>query len=186
MTPDQVLKTAKAEMQKALDHTLHEFNSLHTGKASPTMVESVKVEAYGSTMSLRDCAAIMTPDARTIQIDPWDKGLLQDIEKAIQKANIGINPSVRGHSIFCPLPELSGDRRKELVKVTHGMAEQGKVGIRAARRNAMDALKVAAKDKEISEDEQKRAEKEVQTETDKFNKEIDDHLKAKEEELMAV
>ncbi len=186
MTPSEILKMVKAEMQKALDHTLHEFNSLHTGKASPTMVESISVEAYGSTMALRDVAAIMTPDARTITIEPWDQSVLKDIEKAIQKANIGINPSIMGNKIFCPLPELSGDRRKELVKVCHGMAEQGKVGIRAARRDGMDGLKAAAKDKEISEDDQKRGEKEVQAETDKFNAEIDKHLKAKEAELMAV
>lgn len=186
MTPDQILPNARAEMKKSLDHTLHEFNSIHTGKASPTMVESVTIDAYGSSMVLRDVAAITTPDSRTIQVEPWDKGLLRAVEKGIQVANLGINPVVRGHTIFCPLPELSGERRKDLVKITHGMAEQGKVGVRAARRDAMDAVKAAAKDKQISEDDQKRMEKEVQNETDRVVAEIDQHLKAKEAELLAV
>ncbi|WOO39993.1 ribosome recycling factor [Rubellicoccus peritrichatus] len=186
MEPDQVVKKARADMQKALEHTLHELNSIHTGKASPSMVESIPVNAYGSSMQMKEVAAITTPDARTIQIEPWDKGLLQEVEKGIQTANIGINPTVRGSTIFCPLPELSGDRRKDLIKISHGMGEQGRVGVRAARRDAMDAIKQLVKDKAISEDDQKRLEKEVQSETDSFVAEIEQHLKAKEAELLQV
>lgn len=186
MTPDDILKKARAEMQKAVDHTLHEFNSIHTGKASPAMVENVSVDVYGSSMRLMEVAAITTPDSRTISIQPWDKGTLQPIEKAIQVANLGLNPVVRGQSIICPLPELSGERRKELVKMTHTLAESGRVGVRAARQEAMHALKEALKNKEISEDDEKRGEKDVQAETDKFVKSIEEHLKAKEAELTTV
>jgi ribosome recycling factor len=186
MTAEQIIPKARADMKKSLEHTLHEFNSIHTGKASPTMVEGIPVDAYGTNMALRDVAAITTPDARTLQIEPWDKSMLRPIEKAIQVANLGINPVVRGHTVYCPLPELSGERRKELVKITHGMAEHGKVGVRAARRDAMEAIKTAAKEKRISEDDQKRMEKEVQNETDRIVAEIDQHLKAKEKELLSV
>ena len=150
------------------------------------MVETVPVEAYGSTMKLNEVAAITTPDARTISIQPFDKSTQQAIEKAIQVANLGLNPVARGATILCPLPELSGERRKEFVKMTHNLAEQGKVGVRAARREAMDTLKKMEKDKEISEDDHKRAEKDVQAETDKFVKEIDALVAAKEKELMQV
>jgi len=113
----------QTRMQKALDHALHEFSSIHTGKASPTMVEGVMVDAYGSSMRIKDCAAITTPDARLIQIQPWDKGLTKAIEKAIQQANLGLNPSVDGQVIRVPLPELSRERRQEFVKVVNRMAE---------------------------------------------------------------
>lgn len=186
MEANKILNKATSDMQKAVDHTLHEFNTVHTGKASPSMVESVPVEIYGNTMRIRDVAAISTPDARTIKIEPWDKSALREIEKGIQLANIGLNPVVRGNSIICPLPDLSRERRLELVKLIGNMAEQGKVGVRAARRDAMEALKKAEKDKLISEDDLKRLEKEVQTLTDKFTKMIDDHVKTKEKELMQI
>lgn len=184
--PEDVLKTATAHMQKALDHTLHEYNTIHTGKASPSMVESLPVDAYGSTVKLMEVAAITTPDARTLSIQPWDKGTIKDIERAIQMANIGLNPIARGNTLLCPLPELSGERRKEMTKIVHGMTEHGKVGIRAARREAMDALKKMEKNKEISEDDHKSYEKKVQAETDRFVKEIDQHAASKEKELLQV
>ncbi len=186
MEADEIILHTESQMQKSVEHTLHEFSTVHTGKASPTMVESVKVEAYGSQMTIKEVAAVTTPDPRTIQIEPWDKGLAQAIEKAVRAANLGFNPVARGNTIFCPLPELSGERRKELVKVTSGIAEQGKVSVRAARREAMDSLKQKEKEKEVSEDDLKRAEKEVQNLTDRFVKEIEEHLKHKEEELTQV
>jgi len=186
MPIENILSQAKAAMAKAVDHTIHEFNTIHTGKASPSMLESIAVEAYGSTMKLNEVAAITTPDARTLSIQPFDKSTQQAIEKAIQVANLGLNPVARGATILCPLPELSGERRKELVKMTHNLAEQGKVSVRAARREAMDTLKKMEKDKEISEDDQKRAEKEVQTQTDTFTQEIDALVATKEKELTQV
>ncbi len=181
-----VLNDAQARMKKALDHTLHEFSSIHTGKASPSMVEGVIVDAYGSSMRIKDCAAITTPDARLIQIQPWDKGLTKAIEKGIQQANLGLNPAVDGNVIRVPLPELSRERRQEFVKVANRMAEEGRVQVRNVRRDALDGLKKAQKDGKISEDELKRFEKEIQAATDKTIKEIGDHLARKEKELLAV
>jgi ribosome recycling factor len=180
------LTEMQTRMKKAVDHTLHEFSSIHTGKASPSMVEGVTVDAYGSQMRIKDCAAITTPDARLIQIQPWDKGLTKAIEKAILMANIGLNPAVDGHVVRVPLPELSRERRQEFVKVANRMAEEGRVHVRNIRRDALDALKKAQKDGKISEDDLKRFEKDVQTATDKMIKEINDHLAKKEKELLAV
>jgi ribosome recycling factor len=176
----------QAKMKKAFDHTLHEFSSIHTGKASPTMVESVMVEAYGTTQPLKSCAAISTPDAHMIQIQPWDKGLTQAIIKGIQTANLGLNPTVDGAIVRVPLPQLSRERRQEFVKVANRMAEEGRVHIRNVRRDTMDALKKSQKDGKITEDELKRFEKEVQTATDKNIKDIGDHLAKKEKDLLTV
>lgn len=180
------IKQVKSGMQKAVDHTLHQFSTLHTGKATPQMVEGVTVEVYGSNMKLRDLASITTPDARTIHVQPWDKSNLKAIEKAIQVANLGINAGVFGEVVRCPIPELSRERRQELVKVAHGMAEDGRVNIRSCRRDAMDVVKKAQKSSICSEDEAKKWEKEVQKLTDSFIDAIDQHLKAKEKELTAV
>ena len=182
----EIIDDVNQSMTKALDHTLHEFSTLHTGKASHSMVENVMVDAYGSNMRLRDMAAITTPDSRTIQIQPWDKSVIQPIEKAIQTANLGLNPAVDGAIIRIPIPELSGDRRRELVKVAHRMAEDGRISVRHARKDGLDLLKEAKKDGEISEDDFKRWEKEVQASTDKFVGQIDDHLKNKEQELQQI
>jgi len=186
MEPDQIVSDTIAQMKKAVDHTLHEFGTIHTGKSSPAMVESVQVEAYGSTMALRDVAAITTPDARSISVQPFDRSVIKNIESSLLKANLGFTPTIMGDKVFCPLPELSKERRKDLVKMCHTLAEQGKVGVRSARREGMDGVKKAEKDKEISEDDRKLYEKEIQDKTDKFTQEIDTHLKAKEAELMKV
>jgi ribosome recycling factor len=180
------LTDMQAKMKKAFDYTLHELSSIHTGKASPTMVESVMVEAYGSQMRLKECAAISTPDAHMIQIQPWDKGLTQAIVKGIQTANLGLNPTVDGSIVRVPLPQLSRERRQEFVKVANRMAEEGRVHVRNVRRDTMDALKKGQKDGKISEDDLKRFEKDVQTATDKTIKDIGDHLARKEKELLTV
>lgn len=174
------------KMKKAMDHTLQEFTAIHTGKASPSMVEGITVDAYGSPMRLKEVAAITTPDARLIQVQPWDKSLVRAIEKAIQLANIGINPSVDGTIIRLPLPELSGERRQDLAKVAHRLAEEGRVSVRHARREGMEALKKSQKSGAISEDDFKRYEKEIQNLTDQFIKDIGDHLGRKEKELLTV
>lgn len=180
------IKEANAKMDKAVDYVLHEFSSIHTGKASPTMVESIKVEAYGSMVNIKEVAAITTPDARSIAIQPWDKSIINEVVKAIQKANVGLNPRVDGGLVRCPIPELSRERRQELVKTTHTMAEGGKVGIRAIRRDALDDLKKSQKAGAISEDDLKRLEKEIQTCTDKHIERITKHLGDKEKELMQI
>lgn len=177
-----LLTEATTKMRKAMDHTLHEFAGIHTGKATPAMVESVMVEAYGSMMRLKECSAITTPDARMIQIQPWDAGLTKAIEKAIQVANLGFNPVVDGKIVRIPLPDMSRERRQEFVKTASRIAEEGRVQVRNIRRDIMDAVKKG----KFPEDESKRLEKDIQALTDKTIKEIGDHFTAKEKELLAV
>ncbi len=186
MSDHPAIQAMTDRMNKAVEHTLSEFNSLHTGKASPSMVEGIQVEAYGSSMRLKEVAAITTPDARTIQIQPWDKSVIKTVEKALQTSNLGINPAVDGGVIRLPLPELSRERRQELARVAQTMAEEGRVSIRHARREALEKLKAGQKQGEIPEDDLKRFEKEVQQITDRHIKEIDDHYEHKEKELMSI
>jgi ribosome recycling factor len=177
-----ILDEAQTKMKKALDYTLHEFSSIHTGKATPTMVEGVMVEAYGSTMRLKECAAISTPDARLIQIQPWDAGLTKAIAKGIIDANLGFNPIVDGKLIRVPLPDMSRERRQEFVKTAHKLAEDGRVHVRNIRRDAIETAKKA----KLPEDDLKRLEKEIQTATDKTIADINTHLAHKEKDLLTV
>ena len=186
MAENPLVKDCVMKMQKNLDHTLHEFSGIHTGKASPALVEGIMIEAYGSSMRLKECAAIHTPDSRMIAVQPWDKSLLKAIEKAIQMANIGINPVIDGTIVRLPLPEMSKERRLELTKMAHRLAEEGRVAIRNTRRDGIEALKKSFKDGHISEDDHKKLEKDVQTQTDRIMKEISDHLAHKEQELLKV
>lgn len=169
-------------MNKSVDHTLHEFSNIHTGKATPSMVEGIMIDAYGTQMRIKDCAAITTPDTRLIAIQPWDRGLAQAISKGIQVANIGLNPSVDGQIVRVPLPEMSRERRQEFVKVAHRLAEEGRVQVRNIRRDALEAVKKA----KLPEDEGKRLEKEIQGLTDQAIAEINQHLAAKEKDLITV
>lgn len=186
MDEETVFLTMDEKVEKALDHTANEFAGVNTGKANPGMVEGLAVEAYGSQMSLKEMAAITTPDARTIAVQPWDKSTLKAIEKAILMSNIGITPAIMGDVIRLPLPELTGERRQELVKVVSKQAEDGRVTIRNARRDAMDTLKKLQKAGDITEDELKTDEKEIQTKTDEAIKKINDLLASKEKDLTTV
>ena len=177
-----ILNDAQARMKKTVDHTLHEFSTIHTGKASPSMVEGIMVEAYGGMQQLKACAAITTPDPRLIQVQPWDKSLTRAIEKALQQANIGVNPIVDGNLIRLPFPDLSRERRQEFVKTAHRLAEEGRVHVRNVRRDVHDQAKKA----KLPEDEAKRLEKDIQAATDKAIKDIDTHLAHKEKELITV
>ena len=183
---NQVSKAAAKKMVKAVEHVLYDFSTIHTGKASPAMIEGLMVQAYGSQIRMKEIAAITTSDARTIRIEPWDKGLAKEIEQAIFKAKIGFNPVVYGHIICCPIPELSRERRAEMTKMCGKMAEEGRVQVRNTRREAMDKLKKDKAARTISEDDFSRYEKEVQHETDTYVKEIDNHLVQKEKELKQV
>ncbi len=185
METNQIFDNMDSEMQKSVDHVLHEFSTLHTGKANTSRVENITVDVYGSNMKLRDVAAITTPDARTIQIQPWDKASTAPIEKALLEAKIGINPIVTGEIIRLPIPELSGERREELCKMAQGFAEQGRIGIRASRKEAMDSLKEAQKEG-LPEDDFKRAEKDVQKKTDDNVTKINEALSSKEDDLRKV
>jgi ribosome recycling factor len=177
-----ILADAQAKMKKAVDYTLHEFSSIHTGKATPAMVEGVMVEAYGTMTPLKQCAAISTPDARLIQIQPWDVSLMKSIVKGVQEANLGFNPVPDGKVIRIPLPDMSRERRQEFVKTAHRLAEEGRVHIRNVRRDALETLKKA----KLPEDESKRVEKDVQTATDKAIADINSHLAHKEKDLLTV
>jgi ribosome recycling factor len=176
------LTDTQAKMKKSVDHTLHEFSSIHTGKATPTMVENVMIEAYGSMTPLKQNAAITTPDARLIQIQPWDASLIKSIIKGVQEANLGFNPVPDGKVIRIPLPEMSRERRQQFVKTAQQLAEQGRVNIRNIRRDSIEAAKKA----KLPEDETKRLEKDIQTATDKAIAEINSHLAHKEKDLLNV
>jgi ribosome recycling factor len=177
-----ILTDSQTKMTRAVDHTLHEFSAIHTGKATPAMVEGVMVEAYGSNVRLKECAAITTPDARLIQVQPWDPSLVKAVEKAIQAANLGFNPMVDGKLVRIPLPEMSRERRQDFVKASHRLAEEGRVHVRNVRRDSLEAVKKA----KLPEDEGKRLEKDIQTATDKAIKDINDHLARKEKELLTM
>lgn len=177
-----ILSDAQLKMKKAVDYTLHEFSAIHTGKATPAMIEGVMVEAYGSMTPLKQCAAISTPDARLIQIQPWDASLIKSILKGIQEANLGFNPIPDGKIIRIPLPEMSRERRQEFVKTAHHLAEEGRVHVRNVRRDVLEASKKA----KLPEDESKRLEKDVQALTDKSIADINAHLAHKEKDLLTV
>lgn len=185
METDSIFSKLKEDMQKSVDHVLNEFATLHTGKANPSMVEGVTVDVYGSSMKLRDVAAITTPDQRTLQIQAWDKGTVSPIEKALIDAKLGINPVVTGELIRLPIPELSGERREELCKMAQGYAENGRIGVRASRKDGLDALKALQKDG-LPEDDFKRAEKDVQKLTDDMVNQINQAVTAKESDLRKV
>lgn len=185
METEPIFKKLNADMKKSVDHVLSEFATLHTGKANPSMVEAVTVDVYGSTMRLRDVAAITTPDSRTIQIQAWDKSTVTPIEKALIDAKLGINPVVTGELIRLPIPELSGERREELCKMAQGFAENGRIGVRASRKDGLDALKSLQKEG-LPEDDFKRAEKDVQKLTDDMVNQINQALSSKESDLRQV
>lgn len=186
MDEDEIFLNFEEGMEKAIDRASREFTAVNTGKANPSMVEGIMVEAYGSHMAIRDMAAISTPDNRTIAITPWDKGTLKAIEKALQTSNIGITPAIMGDVIRLPLPDLTGERRQELVKLVSKHAEDARISVRKSRHDAMDQIKKLQKDGDISEDDLKRCEKEIQTGTDDSIKKVNDLLAAKEKDLLTV
>jgi len=186
MALDDILLEAEDKMTKTEEVVQHEFASVRTGKASPALVENIMVEVYGSNMRLREVAGISTPEPRMLVIQPWDIGTLHPIEKAIQKANIGLNPAIHGKLIRLVLPELSEERRIEFVKLTHKMAEHGRVAVRHVRRDAMEHVKKEGKSGGVSEEDVEHAEKEVQKLTDLYIKKIDEHLAHKEKEILTV
>lgn len=186
MDESAIFDQMEENAQKAVDHAIHEFGNINTGKANPGMVEAITVDAYGSQMKVKEMAAISTPDMRTIAITPWDRSLLKAVEKAVLAANLGITPNVMGDTVRLPLPELTGERRQELAKLAHKHAEDSRVRVRNARRDAIDALKKLQKAGEISEDDLKSDEKEIQTMTDKAIKDIGEQLAKKEKDLTTV
>jgi len=186
MAPDEILLEAEDKMLKTEQVVMNEFAGVRTGKASASLVENIQVEVYGSMMRIRELAGITTPEPRQLLVQPWDITSIQAIEKAIQKANLGLSAATQGKMIRISFPELSAERRQEFVKITKKMAEDGRVAVRHVRRDAMEELKKSVKAGETSEEEQEKAEKEIQKLTDQYVAKIDAHVLAKEKEILTV
>ena len=183
---EKIISEAEQRMSKAVAALQEEFNTLRTGRASPALFDKIRVEYYGNPTPLNQVATISAPEARLVVIQPWDKSIIGDIEKAIQKSELSVNPSNDGKVIRIAIPPLTEERRKEFVKVAKSMAEQNRVSIRNTRRDANDDLKKAQKDGTISEDDLKRAEDEVQKLTDSFIAQVNEKLEEKEQEILEI
>jgi ribosome recycling factor len=183
MTLADHTKQARQAMVKAVEAVRREFSTVRTGKATTSLLDLVKVDAYGSEMPLNQVASVATPEPKLLTIQPWDKSLLKAIEKAILASDLGLTPSNDGNLIRLPLPPLTEERRRELVKVVHKFAEEGRVAIRHARTEAISRIK---KTEHVSEDDQKHAEKDVQRLHDEHLKQVEETVKAKETEIMEV
>lgn len=182
----EIIKTADEKMNKTISVLKNELSSMKAGRANPKMLDRIEIECYGSMMPLNQVAGVSAPEPRVLLIQPWDKGSIKEIEKAILKSDLGLNPSNDGSVIRLVIPELTEETRKNLVKSIRKVGEEAKVAVRAIRRDANDKIKALKKDNEISEDEAKKAEENIQKETDKFIKEIDKTLETKEKEVMSV
>lgn len=177
---------ARKLMDDAVEAMRREFASVRTGKASPALLDTIKVDAYGSKMPLNQVATVSTPEPRLLVVQPWDKGLMQAVEKAIQASDLGLNPANDGNVIRIPIPQLNEERRRELVRLLHKVAEEGRVSVRHARQEANKTIKQEQADHDISEDEARRQMDEVQQLTDDYIKRLEEMLAAKEEEVMEV
>jgi len=183
---NEIYKDAEDRMQKSLEHLRQEFATLRTGRASPALLEGVKVDYYGTSTPLNQIASITAPEPRLLIVQPWDKNAVKAIEKAIQSSDLGLNPATDGHILRVPIPELTEERRRELVKYVHKLAEDARVAIRNVRRDANDHIKRLEKEHEISEDNSRRGLDNIQDLTDKYIKKIDEMVKTKEEEILTI
>ena len=182
-TIPEIMKHGKELMAKAVDSTRRELSTIRSGKASTSLLDLVRVEAYGSSVPLNQLAMVAAPEPRLLTVQPFDKGLTQAIDKAIREGDLGLNPSTQGNLIRIPLPPLSEERRRDLVKIVHKLAEEGRVAVRHGRTDTLTKIK---KLEHISEDDKTRAEKDVQKLTDEHIRQIDDLIKSKEAEIMEV
>lgn len=180
------IKQMRQHMDDALDAMRREFATVRTGKATPALLDTVRVEAYGSRVPINQVATVNTPEPRLIVVQPWDKTVIGDIERGIQSADLGLNPSNDGNVIRVPIPPLSEERRKDMVRLLHKMAEEGRISIRHARQEANKEIKQRESDHEISEDDAHRQLDEVQQATDEYIARIDEMMKSKEAEIMEV
>ncbi|MGH7452390.1 MAG: ribosome recycling factor [bacterium] len=184
--PHPIIKDAESRMKKGVDTCRDELAKIRTSKASPALLDNVRVNYYGAQVPLKQVANINTPEPRLITVQPWEKNLISEIEKAILKADIGLNPQNDGAIIRVPVPQLTEERRQDLVRLCKKLAEEGRVAIRNVRRDALEHLKKAKKDGQIPEDDEKAYEKELQKLTDKHIGMVDETLKHKEGEIMEV
>jgi ribosome recycling factor len=186
MTSDEIILETEDAMEKSVEYMTHEFASLRTGKASPALVDNIDINAYGASMKLKQLALISTPEPRLLVIQPFDASVIKDIEKGLIESKLGITPAVDGKIIRLPIPELSEERRKDLVKAARQMAEEARVRVRGARRNGIDLVKKIEKEGDITEDDRHGLEAEIQKLTDKYVKDVDQHLETKEMDIMKV
>ena len=179
----QIVKESRAHMEKAIENSKREFATIRSGKASPQMLDTVRVEMYGQSMQLNQVASVSSPEPRLLLVTPYDKGQIKAIEKAIRESDLGLDPSTMSGVVRVPLPALNEQRRRELVKVLHKLAEEGRIAIRHARSDARDRIK---KVDGVSEDDKKHGEKDIQKQHDDFMAKIEELVKAKEAEIMEV
>jgi ribosome recycling factor len=183
MTLQDIVKQARAAMDKAMESTRREFATIRSGKATTSLLDLVRVSAYGNEMPLNQVASVSAPEPRLLTVTPWDKGLSGAIDKALRESDLGLNPVTQGGVIRVPLPPLTEERRRELVKVVHKLAEEGRVAVRHARHTSKEQLK---KIEHVSEDDQRRADHDLQKVTDDHIKHLDEMVKGKEAEIMEV
>ncbi len=183
---DDILKDAEQRMSKSIESMRSEMAKIRTGRASPALIDHLMVDYYGSPTPINQVANITVQDARTLGVQPWEKPMVPVVEKAIMEANLGLNPMTAGELIRIPLPPLTEERRKEMVKVASGEGENGKIAVRNIRRDANNDFKSLLKDKDITEDDEKRAQDAVQKLTDNFVAQIDEIVKEKEAEILTV
>jgi ribosome recycling factor len=183
---NDIQKRTAERMQKSIEALKHEFAKIRTGRAHPSLLEHIRVSYYGNEVPLTQVANVAVEDARSLAVTPWERNMVQAIEKAIMTSDLGLNPSTAGTVIRVPLPPLTEERRRDLIKVVRHEAENGRVAIRNIRRDANNELKAALKEKLISEDEDRRSQEQIQKTTDQFIKEVDKLLEQKEADLLAV
>jgi ribosome recycling factor len=183
---DELLEDAKRRMDKSVDTTAHEFNTVRTGRASAALLDRIQIDYYGQLTPLKQLATVNVPEPRMLTIQPYDPGSIKTIERAIQESELGLTPSNDGKLIRLPVPQLTEERRKELVKVVKHLAEEGRVAVRNVRRDLMHDLKELVREGDVGDDEERRAEDRAQKLTDEHVAKIDDLLKKKEEEIMEV
>lgn len=183
---DEIHKDAQARMAKSIEALKHEFSKIRTGRAHPSLLDQIVVPYYGSDTPLSQVANVAVEDARMLTVTPWEQNMIQVIEKAILKSNLGLNPSTNGMTIRIPLPSLTEERRRDLVKIVKQEAENGRVAVRNIRRDANASIKEALKDKKISEDDARSAEEKIQKSTDQFIKEIEHQFSLKEADLLSI
>lgn len=182
----QLMNDGEARMKKAIEALKSEMNKVRTGRAHPSLLDNVKVSYYGTDTPLSQVATVSAEDARTLAISPWEKHLVPDIEKAILSADLGLNPASQGDVIRVPLPQLTEERRKDLVRIVRAEAENARVSVRNARRDILSQLKEQVKAKDITEDDERRGQTEAQKLTDKYIEEIEKHVSQKEQELTTI
>ena len=186
LTPEIILSDTDERMTKSIDALKRELSTLRTGRATPSLVDNIHVDYYGTSTPLNQLASVSAPDAQAIIIQPWDKGSIQDIEKSLSTSDLGFNPSNDGNQITVPIPPLTQERRLEIVRLLKKKIEDGKVSVRNVRRDSVERLRKLDKDKSISQDDSRRGQDQIQKSTDSYTKLIDDISKAKEDEITQV